>query len=469
MIHPRGLYLLFVTEMAERFSYYGMRALFTLYMVAVLFTMEDASEIYGTYTGLVYLTPLLGGYIADRYWGNRRSIIVGGLIMAVGQFLMFLSACLVQQSIFSDGGDIDAKVDNHISIILMFCALGCLILGNGLFKPNISTMVGDLYSPQDKRKDSAFTIFYMGINIGAFIAPLVCGCFEGDFTNPARFRWGFLIACCAMVVSVVIFAIFKKRYLVTPDGTPVGLAPSAAHREKHRDSQPLTSQEKAHIAVIFIVATFVIFFWAAYEQAGVSLTYFTDSQTDRSMLGWTIPTSWFQCLPAIFCVMLAPVMAMLWEWLGRCRLGKRGNLEPSSVQKQAIGLAFLSLGYLVIAFGVKDVDSSTKVSMLWITSLYFIHELGELSLSPIGLSMVSKLSPKRFASLMMGVWFMSSAASNFLAGKLSTLYPDGSGAKSFLGYEVNNLNDFFMLFVFMAGAASILLFIISPKLNKMMK
>ncbi|MCQ2257924.1 MAG: peptide MFS transporter [Bacteroidaceae bacterium] len=467
--HPKGLYLLFITEMAERFSYYGMRALFTLYMVAVLFTMEDASEIYGTYTGLVYLTPLLGGYIADRYWGNRRSIIVGGLVMAVGQFLMFLSACLVQQSISAEGGAIDASVDNQASVILMFCALGCLILGNGFFKPNISTMVGDLYDAQDKRKDSAFTIFYMGINLGAFIAPLVCGCFEGNFSDPSRFRWGFLIACLAMIVSVVIFALFKKRYLVTPNGEPIGLAPTAQHKEKHQGSQPLTSREKAHIGVIFIVATFVIFFWAAYEQAGVSLTYFTDSQTDRTLFGWTVPTSWFQSLPAIFCVILAPVMAMLWEMLGKCRIGSSKSLEQSSVQKQAIGLAFLSLGYLVIALGVKDIDPTTKVSMLWITSLYFIHELGELSLSPIGLSMVSKLSPKRFASLLMGVWFMSTAASNFLAGKLSTLYPDGGAAKSFLGYEVSDLNDFFMLFVIMAGVASVLLFIISPKLNKMMK
>lgn len=180
--HPKGLYLLFVTEMAERFSYYGMRAVFTLYMVAALFTVESASEIYGYYTGLVYLTPLLGGYIADRYWGNRRSIIVGGMLMAFGQFLMFHSASFVQPAIKEAEGMIDPTVNNQLAIICMMGGLFFLILGNGFFKPNISTMVGSLYRPDDQRKDSAFTIFYMGINVGATLGPLTCGIFEGDYT-----------------------------------------------------------------------------------------------------------------------------------------------------------------------------------------------------------------------------------------------------------------------------------------------
>ncbi len=467
--HPKGLYLLFATEMAERFSYYGMRALFTLYMVSALFTTEDAFEIYGTYTGLVYLTPLIGGYIADRYWGNRRSIIVGGLVMALGQFLMFLSACFVQNSIASEGAAIDATINNHLSVMLMFTALGCIILGNGFFKPNISTMVGDLYAPTDKRKDSAFTIFYMGINIGAFIAPLVCGLFEGDFSNPSRFRWGFLIACIAMVISVILFVVLKNKYLVTSDGEPIGLAQSDKPKSQQEQSKPLTRQEKYNICVIFIVALFVIFFWASYEQAGVSLTYFVNQQTDRNILGWEVPTSWFQCLPAIFCVALAPVMAGLWEFLGRRKLKNGKTLEPTSIQKQAIGLAFLAIGYLVIAIGVDDIAPGTKVSMMWITSLYFIHELGELSLSPIGLSMVNRLSPKRFASLIMGVWFMSTAISNFLAGHLATLYPDGaSEVKSILGFQISTIHDFFLVFVVMSGIASILLFAICPIMKKML-
>ena len=227
--HPKGLYLLFVTEMAERFSYYGMRALFTLYLVAAFFNEGMASQLYGSYTGLVYLTPLLGGYIADRYWGNRRSIIAGGLMMAVGQFLMFLSACFVQQSIFSDptkGGSIDASVDNSLALTLMFCGLAALIFGNGFFKPNISTMVGDLYTKEDKRRDAAFTIFYMGINVGATIAPFVCGTVgEGNWNNLEPFKWGFLCACIAMLLSVIVFVALKNRYLVTPEGLGIGLPP----------------------------------------------------------------------------------------------------------------------------------------------------------------------------------------------------------------------------------------------------
>ncbi len=458
--HPKGLYLLFFTEMAERFSYYGMRAVFTLYMVAALFTMESASEIYGYYTGLVYLTPLLGGYIADRYWGNRRSIVVGGMLMALGQLLMFLSASCVRPAIYEADGVIDPAVDNHLAVLLMMGGLFFLILGNGFFKPNIATMVGSLYSPDDKRKDAAFTIFYMGVNVGATLGPLLCGIFEGDYLNPSRFKWAFLCACIVMIISTLTFYLLKDRYVVTHDGQPVGIKPAHQQRAvKHE----LSRSEKQHIAVIFIIAAFVIFFWAAYEQAGVSLTFFADQQTDRHILGWEMPTSYFQSLPAIFVVLLAPVMNLMWDLLGHY------GWEPSSVMKQAIGLALLALGYWFIAWGVKDLDPQVKVSMWWLTGLYFIHTLGELSLSPIGLSLVSKLSPKHLASLMMGIWFLSSAVSNMLAGQLSTLYPDGS-AKSLFGWvEISSLYDFFMLFVSMSGIAAVALACISPVLNKMMK
>lgn len=458
--HPKGLYLLFVTEMAERFSYYGMRAVFTLYMVAALFTMESASEIYGYYTGLVYLTPLLGGYIADRYWGNRRSIIVGGMLMAFGQFLMFLSASFVQPAIKEAEGMIDPTVNNQLAIICMMGGLFFLILGNGFFKPNISTMVGSLYRPDDQRKDSAFTIFYMGINVGATLGPLTCGIFEGDYLNPMRFKWAFLCACIAMLAPTLIFYLLKNKYLMDYEGNAIGTRPKL---QEKTERQQLTRKEKQHIVVIFIIAAFVIFFWAAYEQAGVSLTYFADQQTDRHIFGWEMPTSYFQSFPAIFVVLLAPFMNLAWEVL------RRFGHEPSSVMKQAIGLAFLSIGYMLIAFGVKDLDPNVKVSMLWLTGLYFIHTLGELSLSPIGLSLVSKLSPKHLASLMMGIWFMSTAVSNMLAGQLATLYPDGS-SKSLCGIiEIASLHDFFMMFVVLSGVAAIALACISPLLNRMMR
>lgn len=458
--HPKGLYLLFVTEMAERFSYYGMRAVFTLYMVAALFTMESASEIYGYYTGQVYLTPLLGGYIADRYWGNRRSIIVGGMLMAFGQFLMFLSASFVQPAIKEAEGMIDPTVNNQLAIICMMGGLFFLILGNGFFKPNISTMVGSLYRPDDQRKDSAFTIFYMGINVGATLGPLTCGIFEGDYLNPMRFKWAFLCACIAMLAPTLIFYLLKNKYLMDYEGNAIGTRPKL---QEKTERQQLTRKEKQHIVVIFIIAAFVIFFWAAYEQAGVSLTYFADQQTDRHIFGWEMPTSYFQSFPAIFVVLLAPFMNLVWEVL------RRFGHEPSSVMKQAIGLAFLSIGYMLIAFGVKDLDPNVKVSMLWLTGLYFIHTLGELSLSPIGLSLVSKLSPKHLASLMMGIWFMSTAVSNMLSGQLATLYPDGSSKSLFGIIEIASLHDFFMMFVVLSGVAAIALACISPLLNRMMR
>ena len=458
--HPKGLYLLFVTEMAERFSYYGMRAVFTLYMVAALFTMESASEIYGYYTGLVYLTPLLGGYIADRYWGNRRSIIVGGMLMTFGQFLMFLSASFVQPAIKEAEGMIDPTVNNQLAIICMMGGLFLLILGNGFFKPNISTMVGSLYRPDDQRKDSAFTIFYMGINVGATLGPLTCGIFEGDYLNPMRFKWAFLCACIAMLAPTLIFYLLKNKYLMDYEGNAIGTRPKL---QEKTERQQLTRKEKQHIVVIFIIAAFVIFFWAAYEQARVSLTYFADQQTDRHIFGWEMPTSYFQSFPAIFVVLLAPFMNLVWEVL------RRFGHEPSSVMKQAIGLAFLSIGYMLIAFGVKDLGPNVKVSMLWLTGLYFIHTLGELSLSPIGLSLVSKLSPKHLASLMMGIWFMSTAVSNMLAGQLATLYPDGSSKSLFGIIEIASLHDFFMMFVVLSGVAAIALACISPLLNRMMR
>ena len=503
--------------MAERFSYYGMRALFVLYLVAAFFTNDQASQIYGSYTGLVYLTPLLGGYIADRYWGNRRSIIAGGIIMALGQFLMFASACIVRQSIFVKGGEIDTAVDNNLSLWLMFAGLAALIIGNGFFKPNISTMVGDLYEPQDHRKDSAFTIFYMGINLGAFIAPFICGTLgEGDWTNPSRFRWGFFIAGCAMVISVVVFWLLKDKYLVTPEGKQIGTInnkrevksedTAVSHGSFMRTAiyiavaiilvtlfslnarnfndyisaaiyatsivlpvfiitdKSLTNAERMRIGVIYVIAVFVIFFWSAFEQAGSSLTIIADQQTNRNIGSWEMPTTWFQSINPVVVVAFAPVMAMMWEWLSK------HGIRIHSIYKQSLGLMLLALGYVVIAYGTKDMNQSAKISMWWLFALYFIHTIGELSLSPIGLSLVTKLSPTRMASLLMGVWFMSNATSNILAGELATLLPaPGKPAASFCGVRIETLTDFFLLFAVMAGVASVMLFCLTPLLKKMMK
>ena len=453
--HPKGLYVLFVTEMWERFSYYGMRALFVLFMAkAMLFDKAFASQIYGSYTGLVYLTPLLGGYMADRYWGNRKSIIIGGVLMAIGQLFMFFAGTYYQEI--------------EIAAPLMFTGLGFLIIGNGFFKPNISTMVGQLYQAGDKRVDSAFTIFYMGINLGAFIAPLLCG-YLGDTGNAADFRWGFMAACVGMIVSLILFITLKNKYLVTPTGEQIGEKPNSAREVKsetdvaapvnytamgiwaavfggllylfHFQAEmdwigsfifsltiaapgyiitdpTLSKVERQRIWVIYIAAFFVIFFWAAFEQAGASLTYFAEEQTNREIFGTTIPTSYFQSINAVAIVIFAPLFVWLWGWMGK------RNMEPASPFKQAMGLFLLAMGYLVIAFGVKGIDPSTKLSMVWLVSLYTIHTFGELCLSPIGLSMVNKLAPVKLASLLMGVWFLSTAAANKFAGTLSALYPE---------------------------------------------
>lgn len=503
--HPKGLYLIFATSTAERFSYYGMRAIFILFLTqALLFDKEHAASIYGSYTGLVYLTPLIGGYIADKYWGIRRSVFWGAMMMAVGQFLMFFSASTLDTAQLSHG--------------LMYGGLTFLILGNGCFKPTVASLVGQLYVPGDKRLDSAYTIYYMGVNVGSFLAPLVCGYF-GETGNPQDFKWGFLIAAVVTIFTVILFETQKNKYLNGPDGKQLGIIPDAKKEQPQtaKTAQQtaigknntlfnylllgaltvalvsffywcfgndwisigiftacivfpvsillegsLTKIERSRIFVIYIIAFFVIFFWAAYEQAGASLTLFASEQTDRMIFGWEMPASWIQSFNPLFVVLLAAIMPSVWGGLN-----KRG-MEPASPTKQAIGLLLLSLGYLVICFGVKDALPGVKVSLIWLTGLYFIHTMGEIALSPIGLSMVNKLTPIRFASLMMGIWYLSTATANKFAGTLSGLYPEAGKVKTLLGYRIETMYDFFMVFVIMSATASLILFLLSKKLQKMM-
>ena len=483
--HPKGLYFLFFTEMWERFSYYGMRAIFILFMTKILLMKDaDASEIYGSYTGLVYLTPLLGGYLCDKFLGNRRSIIIGGLLMAIGQFFMFFSA-----SAGADGG-----------VSLMWMGLTAIIIGNGFFKPNISTMVGQLYPANDRRIDSAFTIFYMGINLGAFFSPLVCGSMD--------FKWGFLCAGIGMLIGLVAFILGQKKYLISEDGIPIGLPVKKLDPKSIGmiigsifiiffmlnfkqwfksdldiisyfiygamvlmpilifSDKSLSKIEIQRISVIFILAFFVIFFWGAFEQAGASLTLFADRQTERTLFGWEMPASYFQSVNPLAVIALAPIMTIVWGFL------YARKLEPSSPKKMAIGLGLVALGYVVIAIAVKGLGIGDKVSMWWLIGLYVIHTIGELCLSPIGLSMVSKLAPLRLSSLMMGTWFLANAAANKFAGTLSALIPGGEdgngGATSFVGFQITNLYEFFILFIIMSGVAAAILFVLSSWLEKRM-
>ena len=372
MSHPKGLYMLSTIEMWERFSYYSMMAILSLFMVSVLFfTMPFTSEVYGAYTGLVYLTPLIGGYICDRYLGNRKSIMIGGVMMALGEFTLALCASLYNPSVSLASHNFFIFTAQEIFFII---GLLLLILGNGFFKPTISSMITFLYPEDDERLDSAFTIFYMGINIGSFIAPLVMGLVVGD-GHPELFKWGFLIAGIGLVLGLIIFSILKNKYLKNPKGEAIGVIPASheeerALNEKEIDEailkrndhdekslkkekeylktlnlkekekildEPLTKVEKERIAVIFIIAFFAIFFWSAFQQAGVSLTFFAEQHVDKVMPVFHIfvPPEWFQSLDPLFIVLFAPIFSLIWPWLY-----SKGK-EPSIPTKIGIGLLIL--------------------------------------------------------------------------------------------------------------------------------
>ncbi len=450
--HPKGLALLFITEMWERFSFYGMQAIFYLYMInALAFEKTDADLIYGNYIGMVYITAILGGYMADRFLGNRKAILTGGTLMAIGQFLLFISGMLYR--------------NKSLAMIFLFLGLIFLCLGNGFFKPNISTMVGKLYPENDKRIDSAFTIFYMGINLGGLLAPIVCG-FVGNTGNLADFKWGYFAAGTGMVLSLVIFSIFKAKFLITPEGEQIGVIPAGLVKKEEKagkkiniieisknlgffvivyvvfkyllnadtfgsfiyaifftsplsiiTDKTLTKIEKQKIVALFILIVFTMVFWAAFGQLGSSITFFADKQMDRSFLGFNIPPSVFQSFGPLFIVTIAPVMAVLWTYLS-----KRSK-EPSIPVKLGFGLLFMALAWVLLIIGIKMITPGVKVGMVWLILMYFTLTIGELCLSPIGLSMVFKLAPVKFAAILMAIWFLSLGTSFKISGVMSALYP----------------------------------------------
>ncbi|MBO6035017.1 MAG: peptide MFS transporter [Paludibacteraceae bacterium] len=400
MHHPKGLYLLFTVEMWERFSYYGMRALLVLYLTAQYlsgglgFSDKDASLIYGIFTGLVYFTPLIGGYIADNFVGQRKSIVIGSLLMIAGH----LSLASVQ------------------ALPALYIGLTLLILGNGMFKPNISVMVGGLYPDGDSRRDSAFTIFYMGINLGSFFAPIVTGWLAVNY----GYRYGFLAAATGLTLGLLNYIILGRKLLGN-----VGMKASGAIKEQGKEAHEtkLTPEEKNRVKAVVILTSFAIVFFAGYEQAGCSMTLFTEHYLDRNVNGFEVPTAWFQSLNPLMILILAPLLSMFWGWLDRKGLG------ISIPRKMGHGLILLGLGFNVLIFAllsrggdVNDLpDTSVKSPMWFMIAAYFLHTVGELCLSPIGLSMVSRLAPVKYASLFMGVWLASSAVANFFAGYLSSL------------------------------------------------
>ncbi|MGB6064874.1 MAG: peptide MFS transporter [Desulfomonilaceae bacterium] len=373
--HPKGLFILFLTEMWERFSFYGMRALLVYYMIKqLMFSQPEASQIYGLYTGLVYFTPLFGGILADRVLGQRRTVIIGGVLMAIGHFL------LAYQSMF-------------------FPALLFLILGNGAFKPNISTQVGSLYPPGDPRRDRAFSIFYAGINLGAFFSPLVCGTL-GELYG---WHYGFSAAGVGMVIGLTIY-LFGQRWLAPDLLTEKGL-------EGEKATAPLTAQEKNKVWSLIAICLFSAAFWAAYEQQGNTVALWADADTNRYLLGWVIPASWFQSVNPALIILGTPLITSLWAWQSR------KQKEPSAVAKMAFGCFLLACGFLLMIPAARLYSLGGKpVSMLWLVLFNLFVTAGELYLSPVGLSLVTKLSPPRMVSMMMGVWFSSAFIGNYAAG-----------------------------------------------------
>ena len=381
--HPKGLAVLFLTEMWERFSYYGMRSLLVYYMMKqLMFSQAEASHIYGLYTGFVYLTPLFGGILADRYLGQRKTVILGGVLMAIGHFLMAFQ-------------------------FLFFPALAFLILGNGAFKPNISTQVGSLYAPGDPRRDRAFSIFYLGINAGALLSPFVCGTL-GELYG---WHYGFSAAGIGMVTGLSIYLLGQSW--LAPD--------SLTKRKLDSDERflDLSSNERKRILILMAICFLTVAFWATYEQQGNTIALWADTYTDRLVFGWEFPASWYQSVNPAFIIILTPLITSLWAWQS-----KRGT-ESSSVSKIATGCFLLGAGFLVMIPAALDYSATgMPVNVLWLVLFTLLATIGELYLSPVGLSLVTKLAPIRMVSMIMGIWLLSSFFGNYAAGFLGSYWEE---------------------------------------------
>lgn len=423
--HPKGLYLVFLTGMWERFSYYGMRGILMLYLTktflegGLAFDPQTASLIYGFATGLTYFTPLIGGWIADNFLGQRKAVLLGGLIMFFGEFVLF-------------------AMHSHIGLYL---GLFLLIIGNGFFKPNISALVGGLYEPGDKRLDSAFSIFYMGINLGAFLAPLITGLLTdnifaktaidantGEVAMSFGYKFGFGAAAIGMLIGELIFIFFAQKYLGDLGLKAKGSSKKVVEVSEAEAHKPLTKEEKERITVIFVYFFFAIFFFAGFEQAGSSLTLYTDSYINRVVGSFEIPTAWFQSVNPLFIVLLAPVFATFW--------GTKMGQRLTTPFKMGLGMILLGVGFFFMlgavyerggAIGVDPKDVAVKASLAWLILTYLTHTIGELCLSPVGLSTVTKLSPPRLAGLLMGVWMMAAFFANSIGGVIAS-YVEKLGA-----------------------------------------
>ncbi len=417
--HPRGLATCFFTEMWERFSYYGMRALLLLYMVAppdkggLGFPTEKGASIYGWYTMGVYAMSIPGGWVADKLLGLYRSVLLGGIIIACGHFMMA-----------------------YPSLQTFYLGLALIVIGTGLLKPNVSGIVGTLYSKEDIRRDAGFSVFYMGINLGAFIAPLICG----PLGQRINWHWGFGAAGVGMTLGVIQYVVGRKYILP-------GLARQAKNESDERaaekavgKSSSFTPQEWRQISVIGILFVFSMLFWGAFEQAGSSLNLFADRLTRLNFLGFNFPSSTFQSVQPLFVIIFSPIFA--WIWL------RMGKYEPSSPTKFGFGLFFVGLSFLLLVPGAAIAQAQgIRVSPMWLIGVYFLQTIGELCLSPVGLSMVTKLAPPRIVGLMLGVFFLSISFGNKLGGYCAGFFDRLPLPKLFGAVAGTTLVAAFILFI----------------------
>ncbi|MBI1325348.1 MFS transporter [bacterium] len=489
--HPRGLYMLFFAEMWERFSYYGMRALLVFYMTKGFLAYGDAraAGVYGAYTGLVYATPVVGGLLADRILGFRIAVILGGVLMALGHLLMMIE-----------------------TQVAFYTALALLIVGNGFFKPNISSMVGKLYGEGDQRRDAGFTIFYMGINTGAFLAPIICGYVGETF----GWHYGFGLATAGMLMGLIVFVLgqdllgehglppsrelLKKEspkilagsfgcvalistVLVTMESLKsffakiyvpdivfaflvvVGIITMTKLFKTAMESEKIARQR---LFVVFALMFFQMVFWMCFEQAGSSLSLFTDRNVNRTIFGFEIKASVFQAVNPLFIIMFAPLLAAVWDTLAS------QNRDPSAPVKFFFGLALLSLGFVCFWFGAKMSNDQGMVWMGWLILGYLFQTTGELCLSPVGLSLVTKMSPQKIVGVVMGAWFLAIALANYLSGKiaeLTSVSEGGEGAAKVIpppSETVMVYGDVFGKIAIGAFAASVLVLALSPILTRWM-
>jgi POT family proton-dependent oligopeptide transporter len=428
--HPNVLIWLFLTEMWERFSYYGMSSLLFLYLITDVsnggmgMSKIYAGQISGIYKALVYITPMLGGYMADKYLGNKKAIFIGAVLMALGHLSLVFE-----------------------NIAFFYLGLGLLIFGNGFFKPNISTLVGFVYGDKfgfEHLRESAFTLFYIGINTGALIGTTVCGLLMKYY----GWHYGFGAAGVGMLIGLIVFTIGQKEIKFYADQMGVSGKTNVDHKQ---NAKPLTKVQKDKMTFVIILAFFTIIFWLSYEQGSTSLLAFSEQYLDLNLYFFELPVTLIQNFNPLFIMILGLPMAYLWTRLALI------HKNPSIVHKFIIALLFISLGFILIVFVLKDFDGSSKINIIWIILLFLLHTIGELCLSPIGLSMVSKYSPPHLVNTMMGVFFGAIALANYLGGTAAGFMDVISEHWGIVG--------FFMIFVSLPLVAAIMLFLMVKRLN----